>query len=111
MTPSRPPRTSTTDGGPLRGALPPTIVAEITKVWPLDEDGDPAAPATSSLLSARFEIVIEHNRARGYRLRDWRMTSVVVPGSREPGSCLYVPPQICETIVATFERTPPKRPA
>ena len=66
------------------GAWPDTIVAEVSKNYP--QGGNPLA------LSQMFEQAIEHNRRRGYRLRDWQL-SRVVGGD-----------YINETIVAVFER-------
>jgi hypothetical protein len=65
------------------------IVAEISKNWP-EED----IPGMRRLLAERFEDVIAHNLARGYRLHSWRLDRF----SLEPGT-------LNETIIAVFERT------
>lgn len=62
---------------------PPTIVAEISKNWPV-------VPG-EKLLCQQFEGVIETNRMRGYRLHDWRFSQACP----EPGSMV-------ETIIAIF---------
>lgn len=66
------------------GAWPGTIVAEVSKNYP--QRDNPLA------LCQMFEQAIEHNRRRGYRLRDWQL-SRVVGGD-----------YINETIIAVFER-------
>lgn len=63
---------------------PKTIVAEISTHY---RNGEPPGKSLSSL----FEKVIQTNRARGYRLRDWKLTSVGLKDT------------IYETIVAVFE--------
>lgn len=73
---------------------PPTIVAEITQGYenaiPNRLEGNPTG------LAQRFESVIEVNRVRGYRLRDWRMTdALAVHGTQT---------SYAQTIVAVFER-------
>jgi hypothetical protein len=64
------------------------IVAEVSKNWP-EED----IPGMRRLLAQRFEDVINHNHARGYRLDSWRLDRF----SPEPGT-------MNETIIAIFER-------
>jgi hypothetical protein len=71
------------------------IVAEISKNWPEDN-----IPGVRRLLSERFEDVINHNRARGYRLDSWRLDRF----SPEPGT-------LNETIIAVFEQAPVTEPA
>lgn len=66
------------------------IVAEITKNWPWSEGVDP------TLLSQRFEQVIEVNDKRGFRLNSWRLSCLHVPAGRKPEG-------IVETIIAVFE--------
>ncbi len=60
------------------------IVAEITKHW---------APGTpvEDLISQRFEMVINMNTQRGYKLKDWRLYTMSTEGL------------LTETIVAIFE--------
>lgn len=60
------------------------IVAEVTKNWTNQ------TPATD-LLSQKFETVINVNAKRGYRLVDWKITTVLVESN------------LCETIIAIFE--------
>lgn len=60
------------------------IVAEITKNW---TKTTPAA----DLLCQRFEGVINRNYSRGYALKDWKISAVVV------GEVFT------ETIIAIFE--------
>jgi hypothetical protein len=59
------------------------IVAEITRSWPEGK--------VTPLISEHFERVIEVNRLRGYRLRDWRFAHFVNMGI------------LTETIIAVFE--------
>ena len=67
-----------------------SIVAEVSQNYfdgaPYQIDGMPTG------LAARFEHVIGVNRARGYTLRDWKLSRVVAGMT------------INETIVAVFER-------
>lgn len=60
------------------------IVAEITKNW------DKQTPV-SDLLSQKFEVVINTNSERGYKLIDWKITSCVNNDI------------LTETIIAIFE--------
>jgi hypothetical protein len=46
---------------------PDMIVAEVSKNWP-------EMSADTTLLSQRFETVIQHNRERGYKLHSWRFS-------------------------------------
>jgi hypothetical protein len=62
------------------------IVAEISRNYPGSD-----LPA----IGQTFELVIEANGARGYTLKDWRFSQVVI--SDEGGN------GICETIIAIFE--------
>ena len=64
-----------------------TIVAEVSKNWP-DISGD------ATLLSQRFETVIQANRERGYKLHSWRFSQIPNPALK---GC-------SETIVAVFEK-------
>lgn len=76
----------------------PMIVAEITKNWTGTEK-------PSRLISQEFELVIENNRKRGYRLASWRMTMVGTPsGLVMPARSMVEETSITETIVAVFER-------
>lgn len=81
---------------PLEQPAPPRfIVAEVTTNWapPGCSDG----VHVHSLLSKRFEIVINHNLERGYVLHSWKMTATLVAeGTPEV--------HLCETIVAVFTR-------
>jgi hypothetical protein len=61
------------------------IVAEVTKNW----DGD--TDISSELLSQKFELVINVNAERGYKLIDWKLTSL---------SDVNL---LTETIIAIFE--------
>lgn len=61
------------------------IVAEITKNW------DTQTPVTD-LLSQRFESVINVNHERGYKLTDWKITSIINDGI------------LTETIIAIFTK-------
>jgi hypothetical protein len=65
------------------------IVAEITKNW------TPSTPAVD-LLSQRFETVINVNLERGYKLVDWKI-STVTDGT-----------VVIETIIAIFEKEMPQ---
>lgn len=80
------------EGAPV---FSPIIVAEISKHW--TKPGD----EREGMLSARFEFVVRHNNERGYRLVDWKMTTLLIPpnmtGKDAPGG-------IVETIVAVFEK-------
>jgi len=70
-------------------ADPPTIVGEVSKTWREDRETLVDGP----ILAQRFEAMVEHNRARGYTLHSWQMTSTWV----SPGV-------LTETIVAVFTR-------
>jgi hypothetical protein len=61
------------------------IVAEVSKNWTPD-----TPPA--DLLSNRFEMIINVNKQRGYKLIDWKIDRIVIEG------CLN------ETIIAIFEK-------
>lgn len=63
------------------------IVAEVTKNW------DNTTPV-KNLLSQQFELVINTNAARGYKLVDWKF-NVVATGQL-----------LTETIIAIFELLP-----
>lgn len=62
------------------------IVAEVSKNW------DKQTPV-AELLSQKFEEVINVNSERGYKLIDWKISSVVSEGV------------LNETIIAIFEKT------
>jgi hypothetical protein len=62
------------------------IVAELSKGWV-------SGMSRSSLaLGELFELAIEENRRRGYTLRSWKMSRVMVR-----------PHELNETIIAVFE--------
>jgi hypothetical protein len=67
--------------------MTPFIVAEISKTW---IDG---GSASVLLLAEQFEVAIEHNRLRGYRLHSFQLHQVMVAWN-----------QLTETIIAVFER-------
>lgn len=69
---------------------PHRIVAEVSKSWTgcTKQDGH-------TLISRRFEAVIEENIKRGYQLESWNLSQVWMPEAR----------QMVETIVAVFVRT------
>lgn len=61
------------------------IVSEVTKNWAI---GTPIA----DLLSQKFELVINTNRERGYKLIDWKIYTF-------SNHSIYT-----ETIIAIFEK-------
>jgi len=63
------------------------IVAEVSKNWP--EEG-----FAGQTLGQLFELVIERNHQRGYRLHSWKLDR----WSPEPG-------KLNECIIAVFEHT------
>jgi hypothetical protein len=65
----------------------PFIVAEVSKTW---INGQSARPA---LLAEQFELVIETNRQRGYRLHSFQLHRMMTSLSA-----------MNETIIAVFER-------
>jgi hypothetical protein len=65
----------------------PFIVAEVPKTW---INGQSARPA---LLAEQFELVIETNRQRGYRLHSFQLHRMMTSLSA-----------MNETIIAVFER-------
>lgn len=67
----------------------PFIVAEISKNWIAGRSASPL------LLAQQFEIAINHNAARGYRLLSFELHRLIVG-----------PDAMNETIVAVFERLP-----
>ncbi len=67
---------------------PEYIVAEITTNWPKEW---PVPRAEH--VSAKFEMVIEHNLERGYRLHSFQLHQVMT-----------APQQMTETIVAVFQK-------
>lgn len=89
------------NGQPLPGTvaakpIPQTIVAEVSQNY---VDGVPTTRAGwPNGLAQRFELVIATNEARGYRLRDWKLSRVVSP--THFGSAV---PNLNETIIAIFE--------
>lgn len=60
------------------------IVAEVSKKWTNQTP-------VNDLLCQRFEAIININSERGYRLIDWKISSVIVEGD------------LNETIIAIFE--------
>lgn len=66
------------------------IVAEITKNW---TNSTPVA----DLISQRFEMVINTNFERGYKLIDWKINSI----SQTTNEKVVV---LTETIIAIFEK-------
>jgi len=75
---------------------PQFIVAELSKNW---LPGGLDTP----FISQQFELVIETNRQRGYRLHSFQMHSTVVPVVEEFWTDSYRH-GINETIIAVFER-------
>jgi hypothetical protein len=69
--------------------LPEFIVAEISKNW---IDGREATPG-SGLLAQQFELCINTNRARGYRLSSFQVHRMMTG-----------PVEMNETIIAVFCR-------
>lgn len=67
------------------------IVAEITKNW---TDGTPV----KDLLCQRFELVININAKRGYKLIDWKFNMIINQTT------------LTETIVAIFEKEIKRKP-
>lgn len=67
--------------------MTPFIVAEVSKNWVNGEELEPG------LLSERFEIIIEVNRQRGYRLYQFELNRMWTG-----------PGELNETIIAVFER-------
>lgn len=66
------------------------IVAEIATNWPK------AWPVpTNELLAGKFEEVIEHNLAKGYRLHSFQVHRLMVR-----------PEEMNETLIAVFEKVP-----
>lgn len=61
------------------------IVAEISKSWT-----DPTS--IKEILSQKFEQVINVNYNRGYKITDWKISSIIHEGV------------LTETIIAIFER-------
>jgi hypothetical protein len=66
------------------------IVAEVSKNWPQPRDSD------ELILAERFEMVINRNLARGYRLHSWRL-------DRHTDNEV-----LNETIIAVFEQAGPQ---
>lgn len=67
---------------------PRFIVAEVSKGW---LGGTHAGELT--LVSTRFEEVIQTNWLRGYKLHSWKLSTVITPDK-----------ECNETIIAVFER-------
>ncbi len=72
--------------------MTPFIVAEVSKTWKAGRS------LTTLLLSEQFELVIEVNRQRGYRLHSFQMHQRYVPISERYAE------RLVETIIAVFER-------
>jgi hypothetical protein len=68
--------------------LPEFIVAEVSTNWPKDWP-----VPRRDYLSGKFELIIAHNLAKGYRLHSFQVSQV----APEPG-------KLVETIIAVFER-------
>jgi hypothetical protein len=68
--------------------MEPFIVAEISKNW---IDGASPSPL---LLAQSFELAIEYNRVRGYRLHSFQVHRMMTALN-----------SMNETIIAVFERT------
>lgn len=64
------------------------IVAEVTTNWP-----KPWPVPAGEMLSGQFELVIEHNRRRGYRLHSFQVSRLMTGAD-----------QMNETIIAVFEK-------
>lgn len=64
------------------------IVSEVTKNW------DYATERDGDFISQRFELVLNENAKRGYRLVDWKLNTVI---NESEGV-------LTETIVAIFEQ-------
>lgn len=62
------------------------IVAEVSKTWIRDK------PREAGLLSHKFELVINTNDTRGYKLTDWKLSQVATEN------------ELTETIIAIFEK-------
>ena len=77
----------------VRCDFDPFIVAEVSKNWP--ERDEPDMPR---LLSQRFELVINVNLSRGYKLQSWQFSRVVTHNA------LHAEDAVNETIVAVFAR-------
>jgi hypothetical protein len=68
------------------------IVAEVSKTW-VRGDGDRSATPPAFFIGAKFEKVIEFNRARGYVLYQFQLHRLMTD-----------PDSMNETIVAVFRR-------
>ncbi len=73
----------------------PFIVAEVSKSW---IKGKPAT-GDERVLAELFEMVIERNRQRGYRLHSFEVHRLMVR-----------PDELNETLIAVFERPAPPEP-
>lgn len=81
------------DGGAmLTPQRPHIIVAEITRAW-VNGQG------VGMMISERFELVLNWNRERGYRLQSFVLSQLLTPGIDAGDD-----PTLTETIVAVFER-------
>jgi hypothetical protein len=96
---------------------PAVIVGECSKTYQIGADpgvlsnpyGVPSLEryvGQPDLIATRFEILISENERRGYRLRDWRFTSV--PCGVQVGHTAMTD-KVCETIVAIFDRVDASR--
>jgi len=86
-----PPKPQAAGDSPPQIRLLPVIVAEVSRNWKI---GTLQPGEQRHAISADFEAVIDANQARGYALRDWRLTQTWVP---------FPEPHLVETIVAVFE--------
>lgn len=72
--------------------VPKQIVAEVSKTWVAE------TPPDSETIGDKFELVIQHNRKRGYELLSWHFVSFQTSCDGIDG--------IHESMVAVFEYNP-----
>lgn len=82
--------------------MTPFIVAEISKTWINGEPADPSTP----LLCQSFELAIEVNRLRGYRLHSFQLHALMIDRADDNHD-----DQLVETIIAVFEAVTLPQPA
>lgn len=68
---------------------PPLVVAELHSLWRGDDEYKTDKPTS---ISTSFNEALAYHEKRGYRLKDWQLTTIA-----ENGDVLY-------SIVALFER-------
>lgn len=73
----------------MTSATPQFIVAEVSKNW---RSGHPVN-GDARTIAALFELVIEHNQGRGYRLLSFQLHRMMTSVD-----------ELNETIVAVFEK-------